>query len=90
MGYSINEVSSIPAGTGTFSDEIPALIEAAMESKTGIIAIKFDSMDECHSRTSTIVSWVKRHELSDVFIVRQRRGTCFIKEVRSRERHGLE
>lgn len=90
MAYSIKEVSSIPDEPGKFTDEIPALIDAAMESKTGIVAIKFDTMEECHSRTSSIVSWVKRHQLDDVFTVRQRRGTCFIKELRSAERHGLE
>lgn len=90
MGYKITEVNEIPDRIGTFTDEIPALIDAAMESRTGIIAIKFDTMEECHNRTSSIAMWVKRHQLDDVFTVRQRRGTCFIKEVRSKERHGIE
>lgn len=90
MAYKVTEVNEIPEATGTFADVVPDLLDQAMDSKTGVIAVKFDTLDECHSRVSTIVSWVKRHKLNDVFIIRQRKGTCFIKEVRSKERHGLK
>lgn len=78
----IREVDSIPDKKAVLQDKFPELLEAAMNSTSGCIAADFDDIKESRNMANALHQWLKKRGLVDVFEVRQRRCTLFVKENR--------